>query len=67
MCVCVFLQMVDLMYFLVILVIFVIAYGITAQVILYPNSELNMQLFIDIVKYAGWSVFGELNVDEVSG
>jgi len=59
--------MIDLMYFLVILVIFVIAYGITAQVILYPNSDLNIRLFIDILKYAGWTIFGELNIEEVSG
>jgi len=59
--------MVDLMYFLVILAIFVVAYGVTSQIILYPNSDLNVHLFIDVLKHASWSIFGEFNIDEVSG
>ena len=59
--------MVDLMYFVVILAIFVIAYGVTSQVILYPNSELSLYLLTDILKYAWWSMFGEFNFEEVSG
>ena len=59
--------MVDLTYFMVIMLVFIVAYGITSQVILYPNSELNGQLVVDILKYAWWSIFGEFNIEEVSG
>jgi len=59
--------MVDLLYFMVIMLVFVVAYGITSQVILYPNSDLNILLVVDILKYAWWSIFGEFNIEEVSG
>jgi len=59
--------MIDLMYFLLILAIFVVAYGVTSQVILYPNSNLNIHLFADVLRHASWSIFGEFNVEEVSG
>jgi len=61
------LQFVDLFYFMVIMCVFIAAYGITSQVILYPNSDLNSLLLVDIVKYAWWSIFGDFNIDEVSG
>jgi len=54
--------MVDLLYFMVIMLVFVVAYGITSQVILYPNSDLNILLVVDILKYAWWSIFGEFNI-----
>jgi len=66
-CVCVLLQMIDLLYFLVILAIFVVAYGVTSQAILYPNSELNIYLLTDVLKYASWSIFGEFHLEQVSG
>jgi len=55
------------MYFMVIMLVFIVAYGITTQIILYPNSELNIQLVIDILNYAWWNIFGEYNIEEVSG
>jgi len=61
------LQIVDLIYFLLILAIFIVAYGVTSQVILYPNSDLNVHLFADVLRYASWSIFGEFNVEEVTG
>jgi len=59
--------MVDLWYFMVIMLVFILAYGIASQVILYPNSDLNILLVTDILKYAWWSIFGEFNIEEVSG
>ena len=61
------LQFVDLFYFMVIMFVFIVSYGITSQVILYPNSDLNFFLVVDIIKYSWWSIFGEFNIDEVSG
>jgi len=52
---------------MVIMLVFIVAYGITSQVILYPNSALNSLLVADILKYAWWSIFGEFNIDELSG
>jgi len=52
---------------MVIMFVFIFAYGITLQIVLYPNSDLNIQLVVDILKYAWWSIFGEFNIDEVSG
>jgi len=59
--------MVDLLYFLIIMVVFIVSYGITSQVILYPNSDLNILLVIDVLKYAWWGIFGEFNIEEVDG
>jgi len=52
---------------MIIMLVFVVAYGITSQVVLYPNSALNIRLIIDILNYAWWSIFGEFNIEEVSG
>jgi len=59
--------MIDLLYFMIIMLVFVVAYGITSQVVHYPNSALNIGLIIDILSYAWWSIFGEFNIEEVSG
>jgi len=67
MCICVYVQMIDLLYFLLILAIFVVAYGVTTQIILYPNSDLNIRLVKDVLSYASWSIFGEFNIEEISG
>jgi len=52
---------------MVIMLVFVVAYGIASQVILYPNSDLNILLVVDILKSAWWSIFGQFNIDEISG
>ena len=52
---------------MVIMCVFVVAYGIASQAILYPNSDLNVLLVNDILKHAWWSIFGEFNIDEISG
>ena len=60
-------QIFDLTNFMVIMMVFVLSYGVSSQVILYPNSELNIRLLVDILKFAWWSIFGEFNIEEVSG
>lgn len=59
--------MIDLLYFVLILLVFIAAYGVASQVILYPNSPLNIRLARDVLSNAWWNVFGQLNIDEVSG
>jgi hypothetical protein len=60
-------MMIDLFYFMMILMVFVAAFGIGSQVILYPNSPLNINLAVDILKNPWWAVFQQFNIDEVSG
>jgi len=67
-CTCFFdLQMIDLFYFVIVLLVFIAAYGIASQVILYPNQPLNIKLARDVLSTAWWNVFGQFNIDEVSG
>jgi len=49
------------------MMVFVVAYGVTTQVILYPNSDLHGFLIVDILSAAWWNMFGEFNLEEVSG
>jgi hypothetical protein len=59
--------MVDLFYFMIILMVFVGAFGISSQVILYPNSPLDINLAFDVLRSAWWYVFQQFNIQEVSG
>lgn len=59
--------MVDLFYFVIIIMVFISSYGITSQVILFPNQPLNIHLAKDVLSDAWWSVYGEMNIDLVSG
>ncbi|KAI0212564.1 Transient receptor potential cation channel subfamily M member 2, partial [Lamellibrachia satsuma] len=54
-------------YFIIILMVFVTAYGVTLQVILYPNSPLQFSLIDDIFKKAYFQIYGELFLDELEG
>ncbi|KAI0235846.1 hypothetical protein LSAT2_013619 [Lamellibrachia satsuma] len=60
-------MMVDMSYFIIILMVFVTAYGIALQAILYPNSELKFSLIGDIFKKAYFQIYGELFLDELEG
>ncbi|ESO08545.1 hypothetical protein HELRODRAFT_190762 [Helobdella robusta] len=59
-------MMVDLFYFVIIIMVFISSYGITSQVILYPNQELNIKLARDVLSDAWWNVYGQLDIDMVS-
>ncbi len=60
-------QMVDLSFFVVILMVFIIAYGVASQVILYPNSEFGWELLRDVLKKPYWQMYGELFLEEIEG
>ncbi|XP_069120927.1 transient receptor potential cation channel subfamily M member-like 2 isoform X1 [Argopecten irradians] len=55
----------DLLYFVIILMVFVVAYAIAAYSILYPNSELTFELVIAVLRTAYWNLYGELFLDEL--
>lgn len=59
--------MIDLFYFMIILMVFIAAYGIASHVILYPNQPLDIVLARDVLSRSWWNIFGELGLDEVSG
>lgn len=59
--------MVDLAFFVVILMVFIIAYGVASQVILYPNSDFGLELLRDVFKKPYFQMYGELFLEEIEG
>ncbi|XP_052774542.1 transient receptor potential cation channel subfamily M member-like 2 isoform X2 [Mya arenaria] len=60
-------MIVDLLYFLVILMVFVISYAVAAQSILYPNSPLSWRTARQLVSKSYWNIYGELGLEEFEG
>lgn len=59
--------MVDLFFFMIILIVFIAAFGLASQAILYPNSELSLGLLKEIFRKSYWQLYGELFLDEMEG
>lgn len=57
----------DLFYFVIIIMVFISAYGITSNVILFPNQLLNIDLIKGVFGEAWWSVYGSMDVELVTG
>lgn len=57
----------DLLYFVLILLVFITAYGLAAQAILYPNAALEFELIQSIFEKAYFQIYGELYLDEIKG
>ncbi|KAI8778367.1 transient receptor potential cation channel subfamily M member 3, partial [Biomphalaria glabrata] len=51
--------------FLLIIFAFFIAFAVSSQAVLYPNTQLTGLLFFRIFKRPFWSVFGDLALDEL--
>lgn len=56
-------QTVDMLYFLLIMVIFLLAYGVAQQAILYPNEAASWSMLSRILFRPYFQVYGELFVD----
>ncbi len=56
-------QTVDMLYFLLIMVIFLLAYGVAQQAILYPNEAASWSMVSRIFFRPYFQVYGELFVD----
>jgi len=54
-----------MLYFLIILMVFVISYAIAAYSILFPNSILNGNLLMKVMRVAYWNLYGELFIEEL--
>ncbi|XP_048236497.1 transient receptor potential cation channel subfamily M member-like 2 isoform X3 [Haliotis rufescens] len=57
----------DLMSFVVILMVFIVAYAIASEAILYPNQELTWELIYRLPRKAYWTIYGELFLEEIEG
>ena len=55
------------MFFMVILLVFIVAFGVASQAILYPNSELDFKLIRSVLSRPYWQIYGELFLEEIEG
>lgn len=62
-----FYQMIDLVFFLIILMVFVLSYSISTYAIMFPNSVLRLSLIRQILRKGYWTLYGELFLDEYEG
>ena len=60
-------QLTDLMFFIAILLVVILAYGVASQALRYPNSEKEWVLMKNIVYLPYWQMYGELFLEEVEG
>ena len=59
--------MIDLSFFLCILFVFMLAYGIASQAILNPNSTSFGDIFFGVVYKSYFQIFGELFLEDIAG
>ena len=62
-----FLQIQDLIFFMFILFVFLISYGVALQAIMFPNEKSWKRIFQGVFYYPYWQMFGELFLDEIGG
>ena len=60
-------QMTDLAFFLAILLVAILAYGVASQALRFPNDTVEWKLLKDVVYLPYWQMYGELFLDEVVG
>nr|XP_039250494.1 transient receptor potential cation channel subfamily M member-like 2 isoform X2 [Styela clava] len=56
----------DLLTFLFILAVFLLAYGVASQALLYPNETDFAQIIVGIIYKPYWQIYGELFLDEIN-
>ncbi len=59
--------MVDLGYFMVIYMVFIVAYGISIHAIVHPNSEHGISVLNDVMRLSYWTIYGNLYLEELEG
>ncbi|XP_061181480.1 transient receptor potential cation channel subfamily M member 2-like [Saccostrea echinata] len=60
-------MMTDLVFFMIILMVFVLSYSITSYAIMFPNSVMSSALVTQILRKGYWTLYGELFLDEYEG
>ncbi|CAH1797575.1 unnamed protein product [Owenia fusiformis] len=59
-------MIIDVGFFLIILSVFTLAYGISSHSILYPNApSLSWDLFVHIILKPYWQMYGELDLEDL--
>ncbi|KAL3836664.1 hypothetical protein ACJMK2_022086 [Sinanodonta woodiana] len=57
----------NLTYFVVILMVFIVAYAIASYAILFPKTQLSLDVVIQIFRRPYWNIYGELMLDVIEG
>lgn len=57
----------DLMYFVIILMVFVVSYAIAAYAVIYPDSKLDLDLVFSVLRLGYWNLYGELLLEDLEG
>ena len=60
------LQMKDLVYFMVIMLVFIVGYGIAIQKIMYPDTPLTLNIVDFLIRRAFFQINGEFQLDEAT-
>ncbi|KAK3605932.1 hypothetical protein CHS0354_019598 [Potamilus streckersoni] len=58
-------QVYNLAYFFMILLVFIVAYGIASYAILYPHTEPSLETLTEIFRRPYWNIYGELMLDTI--
>ena len=53
--------------FIAILVVALLAYGVTSQSLMFPSREPYIGIFKDIFYYPYWQTYGELFLEDITG
>lgn len=62
-----FLQLTDLMFFLLILLVFILSFGVAYQANLYPNAPQQWTVLKDVLYHPYWQMYGELFLENKEG
>uniref|UniRef100_A0A8W8JN38 Ion transport domain-containing protein n=1 Tax=Magallana gigas TaxID=29159 RepID=A0A8W8JN38_MAGGI len=57
----------DLRFFLLILVVFILSFGVTYHANLYPNAPQQWSVLKDVLYYPYWQMYGELSLENIEG
>jgi len=55
------------MSFVLIMMVFIVSYGVASHALRYPHEEASWATLKDIIYLPYWSLYGELNLDLVEG
>ncbi|KAK3105406.1 hypothetical protein FSP39_024495, partial [Pinctada imbricata] len=55
----------DMMYFLVIMFVFIVAYAVANYSLLYPQSTLNFDLILSVLRLGYWNMYAELLLEDI--
>lgn len=63
--VCLLFQMIDMLYFVVIMLVVLMSFGVARQAILHPDEEPTWRLARNIFYMPYWMIYGEVFADSI--